>query len=467
LDYSSNLNMSHSSSTITSFPRIVIAGERSGVGKSTITVGILAALQARGLDPQPFKVGPDFLDPMHHDQVSVRRSRNLDTYFFQDCVREAFARNAAGAGISVIEGVMGLYDGMDGVSEIGSTAHLAKQLDAPVLLIVDAEATSRSAGAIAYGFQTYDPSVNVAGVIFNRVAGARHLEMLKASLRGVPCLGGLPREESIVLESRHLGLIPATELPAGERYEVMRRTVEECLDMDLLLELARKAPPMPAAAPRKTLPTTARIGIAKDAAFNFYYEDNLEILRSQGAELVFFSPLRDRMPEVDGLYFGGGYPELFGEQLAGNASFINDVHEAVERGMPIYAECGGMMYLCKEMIDLEGRSHPMAHVFEARTEMTRSLQALGYVEATATKDNFLAKAGEKGRGHVFHYSRVVGGEDMAFMLDREKGISGHGDMMLRNNCLAGYVHLHFDSCPGFARNFVAQATIFRARAGGR
>jgi cobyrinic acid a,c-diamide synthase len=447
------------------FPRLVIAGERSGVGKSTITVGILAALQARGLDPQPFKVGPDFLDPMHHDQVSKRRSRNLDTYFFVDGVREAFARIATGAGISVIEGVMGLYDGMDGVSEIGSTAHLAKQLDAPVLLIVDAEATSRSAGAIAYGFQTYDPDVNVAGVIFNRVAGARHLEMLKASLRGIPCLGGLPREEAMVLESRHLGLIPATELQAGDRYELMRRTVEECLDMDLLLQLAGKAPPMPMAAPRHMLPKTARLGIAKDAAFNFYYEDNLEMLRSQGAELVFFSPLRDRLPDVDGLYLGGGYPELFGEQLASNSGFISDIHRAVEQGMPIYAECGGMMYLCKEMIDLDGRSHPMAHVFEARTEMMRSLQALGYVEATATRDTFLAKTGEKGRGHVFHYSRVVGGGDMAFRLDREKGISGHGDMMQRNNCLAGYVHLHFDSCPSFARNFVARATAFRAGAG--
>ncbi len=452
---------------MSAFPRVVIAGERSGVGKSTITVGILAALQARGLEPQPFKVGPDFLDPMHHDQVSRRPSRNLDTYFFVDGVRDAFARTAAGAGISVIEGVMGLYDGMDGVSEIGSTAHLAKQLDAPVLLIVDAEATSRSAGAIAYGFQTYDPEVNVAGVIFNRVAGPRHLEMLKASLRGVPCLGGMPREEAIVLESRHLGLIPATELQAGERYELMRRTVEECLDLDLLMELARKAPPLPTAMPRQMLPKTARIGIAKDAAFNFYYEDNLEILRSQGAELVFFSPLRDRLPDVDGLYFGGGYPELFGEQLASNIEFISDVHRAVEQGMPIYAECGGMMYLCKEMIDLDGRSHPMAHVFEARTEMMRSLQALGYVEATATRDTFLAKMGEKGRGHVFHYSRVVGGGDMAFALDREKGISGHGDMMQCNNCLAGYVHLHFDSCPGFARNFVVRATAFRANAGDR
>jgi cobyrinic acid a,c-diamide synthase len=453
--------MSSSSADLTPFPRFVIAGERSGVGKSTITVGILAALQARGLNPQPFKVGPDFLDPMHHDQVSLRRSRNLDTYFFQGRVREVFARHAAGAGVSVIEGVMGLYDGMDGISEIGSTAHLAKELSAPVVLIVDAEATSRSAGAIAHGFKAYDPDVDLAGVIFNRVAGARHLEMLKASLRGIPCIGGMPREEAIMLESRHLGLVPATELEPSDRYELMRRTVEEHLDLDLMLELGGKAPPLPAVPPLEKLPTIARVGIAKDAAFNFYYEDNLDILRAQGAELVFFSPMADGMPDVDGLYFGGGYPELFGAQLAGNIQFISAIHRAVREGMPIYAECGGMMYLCKEMVDLDGRSHPMANVFEARSVMTKSLQALGYVEATAKRDTFLAKKGGKGRGHVFHYSKVEGEVDTAFDLDREKGILGHGDVMQRNNCLAGYVHLHFGSCPSFARNFVLQAAAYR------
>jgi cobyrinic acid a,c-diamide synthase len=447
------------------FPRFVIAGERSGVGKSTITVGILAALQARDLSPQPFKVGPDFLDPMHHDQVSLRRSRNLDTYFFQGRVREVFARHAAGAGISVIEGVMGLYDGIDGISEIGSTAHLAKELGAPVVLIIDAEATSRSAGAIAHGFKGYDPDVDLAGVIFNRVAGARHLEMLKASLKGIPCIGGMPREEAIMLESRHLGLIPATELEPSDRYELMRRTVEENLDLDLLLGLAKEASPLPSVPPLPMLPPVARIGVAKDAAFNFYYEDNLDMLRSQGAEVVFFSPMRDPMPDVDGLYFGGGYPELFGEQLAGNAAFIGSIHRAIAEGMPIYAECGGMMYLCREMIDLEGRSHPMANVFPAKAVMTKSLQALGYVEATAQRDTFLAKAGEKGRGHVFHYSKVEGATDTAFMLDREKGIRGQADIMQKNNCLAGYVHLHFGSCPGFAANFVTQAAAYRRRGG--
>jgi cobyrinic acid a,c-diamide synthase len=447
------------------FPRIVIAGERSGVGKSTITVGLLAALEARGLRPQPFKVGPDFLDPMHHDQVAHRRSRNIDTYFFEDKVGEAFARAAAGAGISIIEGVMGLYDGMDGISEVGSTAHLAKALDAPVVLIVDAEATSRSAGAIAHGFKAYDPDVRLGGVVFNRVAGARHLEMLRASLREIPCLGGIPREGLIALESRHLGLVPAEEVDAAERYEGMRRMVELHLDVDAMLRMARAAPPMPAPPPLASLPVIARVGVAKDAAFNFYYEDNIDILRSQGAEVVYFSPMKDGFPDVDGVYLGGGYPELFGEQLARNRQFINGLHQAVEDGMPVYAECGGMMYLCREMVDLDGAVHPMAGVFRSRAEMTSSLQALGYVEAMARKDTYLARAGERGRGHVFHYSKVDGAEETAFLLDREKGIEGHADIMQKNNCLAGYVHLHFASCPGFARAFVLQAHRYRTASG--
>ena len=452
--------------TDSAYPRVVIAGERSGSGKSTITIGILAALKARGLEPQPFKVGPDFLDPMHHTMATGKRSRNLDTWMFAPQVQELFTKAAGRSKISVIEGVMGLYDGADGCREEGSTAHLAKVLKAPVVLVIDAHATSRSAGAIACGFQAYDPDVKIAGVIFNRVSGRRHLDMLEASLRGIPCLGGIPRQESMALESRHLGLVPASENPDAGRYHRMREAVEANLDLDLLVQIATETQPLPAPQPeREEAMERVRIGVAHDAAFNFYYHDNLEILCAHGASVEFFSPLRDPLPDVDAIYLGGGYPELLCRELRSNSGLMCDLGKAVNSGMPLYAECGGMMYLCREIVDLDGAHHPMTGIFDTTAEMTKRLQALGYVEATATRDNVLAKKGESGRGHVFHYSRLIDAGETAFDLDKEKGIKGKGDIMTRNNCLAGYVHLHFASCQNFARRFVDQAQAYRERGG--
>ncbi|HSV41947.1 MAG TPA: cobyrinate a,c-diamide synthase, partial [Methanomassiliicoccales archaeon] len=249
-------------------PRIMIAGERSGVGKSTIAIGIISALRARGLDVQPFKTGPDFLDPMHHDAVSLRRSRNLDTWMFPDFVQETFLRNSTGADISVLEGVMGLYDGYDGLSEEGSSAHLAKTLKCPIVLVLNAAASARSLGAVALGFQRYDPDANIVGVIFNNVGGKRHLDMLTASLRGVECIGGLPNIEEVGLKSRHLGLVPAAEDDNTSRYETIRKMMEEHLDMDRLVQLAYAAPDLEVQ-PAEVLPpfqARCRIGVAMDAA---------------------------------------------------------------------------------------------------------------------------------------------------------------------------------------------------------
>ncbi len=266
----------------------MVAGERSGVGKSTITIGIIAALRARGLDVQPFKVGPDFLDPMHHNAVSERLSRNLDTWMFPHYVEESFLRNSEGADISVIEGVMGFYDGYDGRSELGSSAHLSKVLKCPVALVLNASSSARSLGAVAKGFVDFDPDVNIGGIIFNKVGGERHLEMLEDSLRDVSSLGGLPKREEVGLKSRHLGLVPAQEDDNTSRYEAARKMVEENLDMDRLVEMAREAPPLrydcPISLPMEE--TNCRIGVALDAAFNFYYADNLDLLRAAGAEVV-------------------------------------------------------------------------------------------------------------------------------------------------------------------------------------
>lgn len=449
-------------------PRFVIAGERSGVGKSTITVGILLALRARGLEPQAFKAGPDFLDPMHHTAVLGKPSHNLDTWMFRDQVVPSFVRGSKGSKISVIEGVMGLYDGLDGRSEEGSTSHLAKVLKAPIVLVIDASSSSRSAGAVALGFKDYDPEVNIAGVIFNNVAGPSHLEMLRDSLRGMECLGGVPSEAAVELKSRHLGLVPAGEDLDMARYARIQRLIEENVDLDRIITLASSAPEIgpkrELSAARRKRPRV-RIGLAWDEAFNFYYEGNLDHLRLLGAEVVRFSPMRDHLPEVDGLYFGGGYPELFARQLESNSELREQIRLASADGMPIYAECGGMMYACDAVRDMNGRRMRMTGIFDADVEMTDRLQAIGYIEMEARTDNVMSLKGWSTRGHEFHYSRVccTGHEEFAYEMKRGKGMMDGKDGLLAHNTLASYAHLHFASCPDFARRFVASCTYSRRR----
>lgn len=439
-------------------PRIMISGERSGVGKSTITIGILAALRARGIRVQPFKTGPDFLDPMHHDQVTDRRSRNLDTWMFPGWVPTSFQRASRGADVSVIEGVMGLFDGVDGRREEGSSAHLAKALRCPVIVILDASSSSRSVGAVAKGFRTFDEATDVRGVIFNRVSGPRHLEMVESSLEGLDLvsLGGIPRNQDVALESRHLGLVPATEADNSHRYEGIRMMVEDHLDLDLIMDIASEAPEL-ARAEEVSVERMGsfRLAVARDAAFNFYYQDNLDIMRALGASIVEFSPLEDDLPEADGYYFGGGYPELHLDRLASNTSLKEALVGKVQEGVPAYAECGGLMYLCARVMGQDGRSRDMVGVFDATVEMTSRLQALGYVEATCLRDCVLSPAGGAIRGHVFHYSRVTSHRerDLSYELSKSKGIDGPRDGFVRRNALASYLHLHFGSNLDFARGF--------------
>lgn len=449
-------------------PRIVLAGERSGVGKSTITVGILLALRRRGLEPQPFKTGPDFLDPMHHSIVLGKPSRNLDTWMFEDEVLPSFVRGSRGSDISVIEGVMGLYDGVDGRSEKGSTAHLAKMLTAPVVLIVDASASARSAGAVALGFKDYDPEVTIGGVIFNNVAGPRHLDMLRDSLRGMECLGGIPHEGLAELSSRHLGLVPAAENADMARYERIRSMVDDNVDIDELVRLAVTAPdigPRSSRTRERRRSPRCRIGLAQDEAFNFYYVENIERLAALGAEVVPFSPMHDPLPEVDGLYFGGGYPEVFAPQLESASAMRRKVKKAASSGMPIYAECGGMMYFCDSVTDGEGCKRKMCGLFDAEVEMTDRLQAIGYVEVEARKDNVLSRKGWTTRGHEFHFSRVInlGEKDFAYDMVRGKGIADSKDGMMAYGTMASYTHLHFASCPKFVRRFVDNCEKWRVR----
>ena len=439
-------------------PRVVISGTHSGAGKSTITMGLLMALKKRGLNPQSFKAGPDFLDPMHHTLVIEKECRNLDTWMFGREVERLFVRGSEGSGISVIEGVMGLYDGIDGISEEGSTAHLSKILKAPTTLVIDAKATARSAGAVALGFKEYDKDINLAGVIFNRVGSKNHLKILESSLRNTPSLGGVLRDDCMNLESRHLGLVPAKEKYDRQRYDKIMEHVENCVDIDKLISIAESAPPL-SKDHDEASPSSGhrvRIGVARDSAFNFYYIHNMESLSDAGAEIVPFSPMEDDLPEVDGLYFGGGYPELFSDKLERNSGIRAAIRKASDDGMPIYAECGGLMYMSKYVRDMNGDKHKMCGVFGSESKMNDSKMTLGYVEMTAAADCAICKKGWTVRGHEFHYSTTVpvGNEKYVFDLTRGRGIDGGKDGMTINNTTAGYTHIHFASNPKIPEKFV-------------
>jgi len=435
-------------------PRVVISATHSGAGKSTITMGLLMALKRRGLDPQSFKVGPDYIDPMHHTMVLGRECRNLDTWMFGNEIERLFVQGSKGSGISVVEGVMGLYDGKDGVNEEGSTSHLSKIIKAPVILIIDARSMARSAGAIALGFKEYDKGTNIAGVIFNRVGSENHLKILKDSLRGIPCLGGVYRNECMALESRYMGLITDID---DQRYQKIMEHVEKCIDIDKLVEIASNAPPITKKyEERPAEKKRVRIGIAKDDAFNFYYIHNMESLIAAGAELVPFSPITDELPDVDGLIIGGGYPELFSDGLEKNKKMRKAVKKASDDGLPIFAECGGMMYLSKGITDAEGKRKEMCGIFDAESKMHDKLQSLGYVEMISNSNNILCEKGWTVRGHAFHYSTLTPSrpEKYAFDLTKGRGIENGKDGMTSGNTLGIYTHIHFASNPKVPKRLV-------------
>lgn len=420
-------------------PRIVIGAATSSAGKTTIATGLMTALRARGLVVQPFKVGPDFIDPTHHTRCCGRTSRNLDPFLMgEDGVRETFARAAVGADIAVIEGVMGLYDGIDGEA-FGSTAHVARLLEAPVLLAVDARGASRTVHAIVRGIAGYDPGVHLGGVVFNRIGSPRHRDLIERGCE-VPVLGWIPRDERLAIPSRHLGLSLAHEL---DPTDALRAVVGEHVDLDRVIELARMAPPLPDVTHRAAGEERVSIGVANDPAFCFYYADNLDRLRAQGARLVFFSPMADRLPDVDALYLGGGYPELHAGVLAG-APARSGIARAAEDGMPILGECGGLVYLCRSL-ETEGERVPMCGVLPADAVMTGGIRGLGYVEGTCTGGPFPGLPGTVVRGHEFHYSacRPDGDARYALRLSRGRGIGEGRDGLFEYATLAGYTHAYF------------------------
>ena len=438
-------------------PSLVIAGTHSGVGKTTIATALMAAFARRGLRVQPFKVGPDFIDPGFHQAACGGVSRNLDGWMLSRAANlEVFARAAVDADLAIVEGVMGLFDGRSASSEEGSTAEMAKWLNAPVLLVVDAGAMARSAAALVRGFEAFDAKLTVAGVVFNRIGRVRHAELLRESVReycASEVVGSLPRDEKIAIPSRHLGLTLAAESLTATSLTEMADWIEANLDLDRLLALAHERASS-IEPPRESVPTarpTVRIGVARDPAFCFYYHDNLDLLASCGAELIPFSTISDRdLPAgIGGLYLGGGYPELHGDELSANQSMQRAVRDFAESGGPVYAECGGFMYLTEGIVNTDGRKHPMTGIFPTRARMQPRLASLGYVQPEPTGDCLWAANCQGLRGHQFRYSEI---DPMPEGIARAYREPSEGYRW--NSVLASYIHLHFLSCPTFAEQFV-------------
>ncbi len=453
------------------FPRIVIAGTHSGVGKTTIVTGIVAALAQRGYRVQPFKVGPDYIDPGFHALAAGRPSYNLDTWLVsEEKLDYNFSVLADDADISVIEGVMGLYDG--GAGGVSSSADIALRLNAPVVLVVNAQSMGQSAGAVALGYQVFNRDVNLAGVILNRVGSDRHAEMTREAVEsvGIPVLGIIRRNEQLQTPERHLGLTPVTELSPESVIAQMRAVMDESIDWERLLEIARNAPDIhPSWQPTRNTVVDVRIGIAQDEAFSFYYPTGLRYLEFMGATLVPFSPLKDdSVPEnINGLIFGGGFPEMFLDTLSRNTSMLASVRQAASAGMPIYAECGGLMYLCRELRGFDERVYPMVGVVPAVTEMQQRLQRVGYVTATALRDSVIVSKEMTLRGHEFHFSKLVPDHEdtfpWAYDLQGTRQRESHREGYAEGNVLASYLHIAWDGNEAAAQKWLQSCQKFQMR----
>ncbi|HZR56693.1 MAG TPA: cobyrinate a,c-diamide synthase [Terriglobales bacterium] len=451
----------------------LVAGTASGVGKTTVALAIMAAFRMRGLVVQPFKCGPDFLDTKHHSQICNRASRNLDTWMLNaDANRAVFAHGCVGADLAIVEGMMGLFDGVSGDSEAGSTAEIAKLLNIPVILVVDASKSARSVAAVVRGFEVFDPELNFIGVILNGVAGLSHFRLLEGAIESgckTPVLGWLPHESEIVIPERHLGLeYPCEQAGSQDRVEKLSALAEEHLKLDFLLKSIGDMQPARSVPKQKSISASVRIGVARDQAFSFYYEDNLDLLQEAGAEIVEFSPLKDRgLPaDLDGLYFGGGYPELYAARLSENFEIQEQVRAFAESNRPIYAECGGLIYLSREISMNSDCPDPnrtslvkkycMVGLLPLNIEMAVNLINFGYVDVKFTSDCLLGPKGTMVRGHSFHFSRIASHDatdtayKASYSLSGEHAVEGY----TRGNLLASYIHLHFGAEPALAENLV-------------
>ncbi|MDK2888579.1 cobyrinic acid a,c-diamide synthase [Desulfofundulus australicus DSM 11792] len=459
-------------------PRLVIGAPRGRSGKTTVTIGLLAALVRHlKLVVQPFKKGPDFIDPGWLSRVAGRACRNLDSYLMSgETIRYSLLRHSRDADMAVVEGAMGLFDGVD-LEGSGSTAEIARIIAAPVILVVDTTRMTRSVAPLVQGFMRFDPRIKVAGVVLNRVARRRHEQMLRGALEkycGIPVLGVIPKGKKMVIPDRHLGLVPAGERDELEQaLEEIARVARECLDLEGILAVARQAPPLEMAAggdaPDDGMPDNKPvIGVFRDRAFSFYYPENLEALQEAGARLVYIDALRDPdLPQVDALYIGGGFPEVFAGQLEANEGLRKSVLRAVEAGLPVYAECGGLMYLGRQIF-WQGRSYRMCGALPFDVVMEDRPCGHGYEVVEVTGENPFFPAGSVIKGHEFHHSRLVNVDRdvrFAYRVLRGSGIDGERDGVVYRNVLASYNHIHALATPRWAEALVERARQWRAHRG--
>ena len=523
------------------YPRVMIAGVHSGVGKTTVTLGVMAALRRRRIDVQPFKVGPDYIDPGLHFHASGNLSHNLDSWMgTEQIVTTIFCKHAQKAQISVIEGVMGLFDGAKGEQIIGSSAHIAMIVQTPVILVVNVKGMGRSCLALIKGYMEYQPGVRIQGVILNHGKSDYYRLLIKQEIEqelGIPVVGCLGSDRQVTIPERHLGLLPAEE--CSQLHEIIEHLADKAeseLDIEAIIRIANSAPDITPVSVLNSPPSfeanvapdaivdsalnfasngcliksggqqvvgdlhigKVKIGVAKDEAFNFYYADSLDYLRELGAELSFFSPIHDKeIPDVDGLYIGGGFPESFLQQLSGNRTMIESICQAHERAMPILAECGGMMYLAESIADIDGQKWDGCGILPIDLQMSDKLVALGYIRATSETDNIIANKGDILRGHEFHYSKVIRSGvidskatvskiidskrsdskqidqrtssapcadwNYAFTLQGGRGTDGRQEGYSNRNLCASYLHLHFRSNPKAAAKYMQACANYRDR----
>ena len=447
----------------------MIAGTNSGVGKTTVTLGIMSAMVQKGIKVQGFKAGPDYIDPSHHTFVTGNASRNLDTWMMgENACRELFERSALNSEISVIEGVMGLYDGSNDSSGHGSSAHLAKVLNVPVILVVDAKGVAQSAGAVVMGFREFDKEVNLAGIILNNVASQNHYDIIKEAIEescSVTVLGYLKKESDITIPERHLGLIPSEEQKINsDLYDKLGQMVLETIDIDKLKEIAGSAGNFPeynrSIFTERDSSLEVTVAVARDNAFCFYYQDDIDLFEALGAKIVEFSPLADKsIPDgIDGIFMGGGFPELFADRLSKNESMMSSILAAHKQGTVIYGECGGMMYLMEKLIDCEERLFKMSSVLNGTSSMENRRQGLGYVIVDTICDNVICNNGDTFRAHEFHWSKLQDVPDsttFAYNTRKTNGRRTGVDGICKSNVMASYTHIHFSSNPELAINLLS------------
>jgi cobyrinic acid a,c-diamide synthase len=452
-------------------PRIVVAGTNSGVGKTSVTLALVTALKMRGLKVQAFKVGPDYLDPTHLAVASGRPCYNLDGWMMgRDYVRRLFLNKASNVDIAVIEGVMGLFDGSDPVHSGGSTAEIASWLNAPILLVVNVHGMAGSISALVKGYSEFDPNVRIAGIVANQCGSERHSAWLRESLEAYSMprqVASIPRRAFPALPSRHLGLVTADDRNLPDTLlEQFAESLNHHGSLDDILAIAWDAPPMEGVAMVAepwTSPKPVSLGLAHDAAFHFYYQDNLEALEAAGCKLVRFSPLSDPvLPDgLDGVYLGGGYPEEYAETLAENRSMCEDIRAFASARKPVYAECGGLMYLSRGIRSLDGKRFDMVGLVPRWTRMLDRLKSLGYVEVTLTADSLFGRCGDKLRGHEFHYSELINPsvnkpeDQVVYKVKRMRSDSLNLEGFQYGHVLASYVHTHFASCERAVKRFVS------------